>query len=68
MLSIEERIDLLRRYFPSASDEDWEVQVAGLRRHRHAPQYLDDKCIVGAKLPEQPLAHHLTIAMDPEDR
>lgn len=31
MLSVEERISLLRRYFPRASDDDWEVQVAGLR-------------------------------------
>jgi malate dehydrogenase (quinone) len=31
MLSVEERVSLLRRYCPSASDDDWEVQVAGLR-------------------------------------
>ncbi len=31
MLSTEERIDLLRQYYPLASDADWEVQVAGLR-------------------------------------
>ncbi|MFN0250538.1 MAG: malate dehydrogenase (quinone) [Kofleriaceae bacterium] len=31
MLSIDERVDLLRRYYPLAHDEDWEVQVAGLR-------------------------------------
>jgi malate dehydrogenase (quinone) len=31
MLSTEERVDLLRRYCPSARDEDWEVQIAGLR-------------------------------------
>lgn len=31
MLSTEERVALLRRYCPSARDEDWEVQVAGLR-------------------------------------
>ena len=31
MLSNEERISLLRQYCPSASDDDWEVQVAGLR-------------------------------------
>jgi malate dehydrogenase (quinone) len=31
MLSEEERVMLLRRYCPSARDEDWEVQVAGLR-------------------------------------
>lgn len=31
LLSAEERVELLRRYCPSASDEDWEVQVAGLR-------------------------------------
>jgi malate dehydrogenase (quinone) len=31
MLSVGERIDLLRRYCPSANDDDWEVQVAGLR-------------------------------------
>ena len=31
MLSTEERVDLLRRYCPRASDDDWEVQVAGLR-------------------------------------
>ena len=31
MLSVEERIDLLRRYCPRANDDDWEVQVAGLR-------------------------------------
>ena len=31
MLSVEERIELLRRYYPHARDEDWELQVAGLR-------------------------------------
>ncbi|MBA3463809.1 MAG: malate dehydrogenase (quinone) [Deltaproteobacteria bacterium] len=31
MLSTEERVNLLRRYCPSARDEDWEVQIAGLR-------------------------------------
>ncbi len=31
MLSTEERVELLRRYCPTARDEDWEVQVAGLR-------------------------------------
>lgn len=31
MLSVEDRISLLRRYCPMASDDDWEVQVAGLR-------------------------------------
>lgn len=31
MLSVEERIDLLRRYYPTAVADDWEVQVAGLR-------------------------------------
>jgi len=31
MLSVEERIALLRRYCPRANDDDWEVQVAGLR-------------------------------------
>jgi malate dehydrogenase (quinone) len=31
MLSEEERVELLRRYCPTARDEDWEVQVAGLR-------------------------------------
>src|ERR1700760_4177099 len=31
MLSTEERVDLLRRYCPSARDEDWELQIAGLR-------------------------------------
>ena len=31
LLSTEERVDLLRRYCPSARDEDWEVQIAGLR-------------------------------------
>ncbi len=31
MLSTEERVALLRRYCPSARDQDWEVQVAGLR-------------------------------------
>jgi malate dehydrogenase (quinone) len=31
MLSTEERVGLLRRYCPSARDEDWEVQIAGLR-------------------------------------
>jgi malate dehydrogenase (quinone) len=31
LLSPEERVELLRRYCPSASDADWEVQVAGLR-------------------------------------
>ena len=31
MLSTEERIELLRRYYPLARDADWEVQIAGLR-------------------------------------
>src|SRR4029079_13474 len=31
MLSADERIALLRRYYPRAEDGDWEVQVAGLR-------------------------------------
>ena len=31
MLSVEERIALLRRYYPEAASADWEVQVAGLR-------------------------------------
>ncbi len=31
MLSTEDRVALLRRYCPSARDEDWEVQIAGLR-------------------------------------
>ena len=31
MLSHEERITLLRNYCPTADDNDWEVQVAGLR-------------------------------------
>jgi malate dehydrogenase (quinone) len=31
MLSVEDRIALLRRYCPRANDDDWEVQVAGLR-------------------------------------
>ncbi|MBX3161773.1 MAG: malate dehydrogenase (quinone) [Deltaproteobacteria bacterium] len=31
MMSAEERVEILRRYCPSANDDDWEVQVAGLR-------------------------------------
>lgn len=31
MLTVEERIGLLRRYCPMAREDDWEVQVAGLR-------------------------------------
>lgn len=31
MLDTDERVDLLRRYYPNARDADWEVQVAGLR-------------------------------------
>ena len=31
MLSVEERVALLRRYLPAAREEDWEVEVAGLR-------------------------------------
>lgn len=31
MLSVDERIALLRRYYPAASVDDWAVQVAGLR-------------------------------------
>ncbi|MDX2089208.1 MAG: malate dehydrogenase (quinone) [Kofleriaceae bacterium] len=31
MLSRDERIDLLRRYFPRVDGNDWEVQIAGLR-------------------------------------
>ncbi|MBX3232220.1 MAG: malate dehydrogenase (quinone) [Labilithrix sp.] len=31
MLSVEERMALLRRYYPAAADDDWELQIAGLR-------------------------------------
>ncbi len=31
MLSHDERIDILRKHYPRAADDDWEVQVAGLR-------------------------------------
>lgn len=31
MLSVEERVSLLRNYCPTARDDDWEVQIAGLR-------------------------------------
>jgi malate dehydrogenase (quinone) len=31
MLSTEDRVELLRKYCPSARDDDWEVQIAGLR-------------------------------------
>ncbi len=31
MLSTEERVELLRRYCPTARDDDWDVQIAGLR-------------------------------------
>jgi len=31
MLSVEERVSLLRRYCPSANDDDWRLQVSGLR-------------------------------------
>ena len=31
MLSVDERIALLRRYYPAARAQDWEVEVAGLR-------------------------------------
>jgi len=31
MLSVEERIEKLRAYCPSANDDDWDVQIAGLR-------------------------------------
>jgi malate dehydrogenase (quinone) len=31
MLSHEDRITLLRTYCPTANDDDWEAQVAGLR-------------------------------------
>lgn len=31
LLSVDERIALLRRYYPAAAAEDWEVQIAGLR-------------------------------------
>lgn len=31
LLSTPDRVELLRRYCPSARDEDWEVQIAGLR-------------------------------------
>lgn len=31
MLTVEERIGLLRKYCPLASEDDWELQVAGLR-------------------------------------
>jgi len=30
-LSEPERVEFLRRYCPTARDEDWEVQIAGLR-------------------------------------
>lgn len=31
MLSADERVAILRRFYPGARDDDWEVQVAGLR-------------------------------------
>jgi malate dehydrogenase (quinone) len=31
LLSVEERTALLRRYYPTARDDDWELQIAGLR-------------------------------------
>ena len=31
LLSVEQRVALLRAYYPGANDDDWEVQVAGLR-------------------------------------
>jgi malate dehydrogenase (quinone) len=31
LLSTAERVELLRRFCPTARDEDWEVQIAGLR-------------------------------------
>jgi malate dehydrogenase (quinone) len=31
MLSVDERVALLRKYYPAADGDDWEVQVAGLR-------------------------------------
>lgn len=31
MLSVDERVALLQRYYPAAAPDDWEVQVAGLR-------------------------------------
>ena len=31
MLSADERVTLLRRYCPTANDDDWELQIAGLR-------------------------------------
>ncbi len=31
LLSEAERVALLRRYYPAARDEDWELQIAGLR-------------------------------------
>jgi malate dehydrogenase (quinone) len=31
LLSVDERIALLRKYYPAARADDWEVQVAGLR-------------------------------------
>jgi len=31
LLSNEERVELLRRYCPSANGDDWELQIAGLR-------------------------------------
>lgn len=31
MLSVDQRISLLRRYYPRANDDDWTVQIAGLR-------------------------------------
>ncbi len=31
LLSTEERVELLRRYCPTARDDDWDVQIAGLR-------------------------------------
>nr|MBA2544034.1 malate:quinone oxidoreductase [Deltaproteobacteria bacterium] len=31
MLSVEERVTLLREYYPRANDADWVVQIAGLR-------------------------------------
>jgi malate dehydrogenase (quinone) len=31
LLSPKERMDMLRRYFPAAADEDWELEIAGQR-------------------------------------
>lgn len=31
MLSVEDRMDLLRKYYPAAAPDDWDLQIAGLR-------------------------------------